>query len=331
MRGRTLVRLLGVVGLLLVATLVLTGMAGAASDALAPGIQLYDARRFEEARKFFEPYAAKNPKDADAALYLGRTLFALRKTEPAAEWLEKAAALAPRRSDVYLWLGRAYGQAAVGASVFRQPGLAKKTRAAWEKAVALDPNNLDARDSLIQFYLLAPGFMGGGVDKAREQAAEIRKRDAIRGHLASVTIAFDQKDTAAAERELKVAIQEAPADPRARLSLALLYQAQEKWAAAFDILEALLKADADNYDALYQVGRAAALSGQRLDRAEECLKRYLGRAPGPQSAPLANAHFRLGQVYEKKGSKSQARAEYQAALKLDPNLKEAKEALAKLS
>jgi tetratricopeptide (TPR) repeat protein len=325
MRGRTLVRILGIVGLLL------GGAAGAASDALTPGIQLYDARRFEEARKFFEPYAAKNPKDADAALYLGRALFALRKLEPAAEWLEKAAALAPRRSDVYLWLGRAYGQAAVGASVFRQAGLAKKTQTAWEKSVALDPNNLDARDSLIQFYLMAPGFMGGGVDKAREQAAEIRKRDPIRGHLASVTIAFDQKDTAAAERELKVAIQEAPADPRARLSLSLLYQTQEKWAASFDILEALVKADPENYDALYQVGRAAALSGQRLDRAEECLKRYLGRAPGPQSAPLANAHFRLGQVYEKKGSKAQARAEYQAALKLDPNLKEAKEALAKLS
>ena len=216
------------------------------------------------------------------------------------------------------------------ASVFRQPGLAKKTRVAWEKAVALDPNSLDARDSLIQFYLQAPGVMGGGVDKAREQAAEIRKRDAVRGHIASANIALDQKDPAGAERELKAAIQEAPAEPRPRLSLALLYQEQEKWAAAFDTLEALLKTAPDNYDALYQVGRAAALSGQRLDRAEECLKRYLGHTPGPQSAPLANAHFRLGQVYEKKGNKAQARAEYQAALKLDPRLEDAKKALAKL-
>jgi tetratricopeptide (TPR) repeat protein len=304
--------------------------AGAASGLLAPGIQHYEGRRYEEARKFFEPYAAKNPKDADAAFHLGRTLFALRQHEEAAEQLERAAVLAPHRSDVQVELGRAYGQAALRANILRQAGLAKKTREAWEKAVALDANNLEARDLLIQYYLNAPGFMGGGVDKARAEAAEIRKRDAARGHQAFATIALSQKDLAAAERELKAAVQAAPANPRPRLLLGIFYQDQQKWDAAFETLEALLKAEPDNWDALYQVGRAGALSGKRLDRAEECLKRYFGHTPGPEQAPLAHAHFRLGQVYEKKGNKAQARAEYQTALKLDPNLKDAKEALARL-
>jgi tetratricopeptide (TPR) repeat protein len=305
-------------------------VAGAASGALSTGIQHYEGRRYEEARKFFEPYAAKNPKDADAAFYLGRTLFALRQNDKAIEQLEKAAALAPNRSDVQVWLGRAYGQAALRANVLRQAGLASKTRTAWEKAVALDANNLEARDLLIQYYITAPGFLGGGVDKARAEAAEIQKRDAARGHQALATIALSQKEPATAERELKAAIQEAPANPRPRLLLGLFYQDQQKWEAAFEALEALLKADPDNWDALYQIGRAGALSGKRLDRAEECLKRYFGHTPGPEQAPLANAHFRLGQVYEKKGNKAQARAEYQTALKLDPDLKDAKEALAKL-
>ena len=323
---KTLPRFLAV-ALLALAPLV---AGAAASGALAPGIQLFEGRRYEEARKFFEPYAAKNPKDADAAFYLGRTLFALRQHEKAAEWLEKAAALAPNRSDVQVELGRAYGQAALRANILRQAGLAGKTRAAWEKAVALDANNLEARDLLIQYYLNAPGFMGGGVDKARAEAAEIKKRDAVRGHQAFATIALSQKDPAAAERELKTAIQTAPANPRPRLLIGMFYQDQQKWDAAFEALEAILKADPDNWDALYQVGRAGALSGKRLDRAEECLKRYFGHIPGPEQAPLANAHFRLGQVYEKKGNKAQARAEYQTALKLDPSLKDAKEALAKL-
>ncbi len=305
--------------------------AGAATGPLTPGIQLYEGRRYEEARKFFEPYAAKNPKDADAAFYLGRTLFALRQNDKAIEQLEKAAALAPNRSDVQVWLGRAYGQAALRANVLRQAGLASKTRTAWEKAVALDANNLEARDLLIQFYLNAPGFMGGGVDKARAEAAEIKKRDVVRGHQAFATIALDQKDPATAERELKAAIQVAPNNPRPRLLLGLFYQDQQKWDAAFEALEALLKADPDNWDALYQVGRAGALSGKRRDRAEECLKRYFGHTPGLEQAPLANAHFRLGQVYEKKGNKAQARAEYQSALKLDPSLEDAKKALANLS
>ncbi|HEY7216714.1 MAG TPA: tetratricopeptide repeat protein [Thermoanaerobaculia bacterium] len=325
MRGATFRQLLGIAVLWLAPL-----AAGAATEALAPGIQLFEARRFEEARKFFEPFAAGHPKDADAAFYLGRTYLSLHKFDTAAEWLEKAAALAPRQSPVQLWLARAYAQAAEQASVFKMPGLAKKAKEAWDKAVVLDPNNLDARGDLIQYYLEAPGFLGGSVEKAKEQAAEIKKRDALRGAQAFAAIAVDQKDFAAAERELKEASQKTPADPRPRVALASIYQGQEKWDAAFETLEAVLKADPDNWDALYQVGRAAALSGKRLDRGEECLKRYLTHTPTEDQPPLANTHFRLGLIYEKKGNKAPARAEYQAALKLDPGLDDAKEALAKL-
>jgi tetratricopeptide (TPR) repeat protein len=302
----------------------------AAAGAASPGVQALEARRYEEARAFFEPLARKDPKDAEAAFYLGRAWLGLRKTDEATQWLEKATALAPGRSDYFDWLGKAYGLAAVEASMFAKPGLANKTREAWEKAVALDPGNLDARADLMQYDLQAPGFLGGGVDKAREQAAEIRKRDAVRGALAHATVAFSQKDLAGGEKILQEAIQKAPAEPRLRLALGALYQNEQKWDAAFAAFEAVLKADPGNWDALYQVGKTGALSGQRLDRAEECLKRYLGHTPGPESAPLANAHLRLGGVYQKKGDKAAARAEYQTALQLDPRLEDAKKALASL-
>lgn len=307
----------------------LAGAAPATPPALEPGVQLFEGRRYEEARKFFEGYAARSPRDADAAMYLGRTYLALRKTDPAVDWLEKAAALAPASSEKQWWLGRGYGAAALQANLFSAAGLAKKTQAAFERAVTLDPANLDARDDLILFYLQAPGFMGGSVDKAREQAAEIRKRDAFRGRVALARILLQQKDTAGAERELKAAVQESPANPKARLSLGQLYASVERWNDAFDAFESILKTNSNDWDAIYQLGRAGALSGQRLDRAEECLKRYFGHNPGSQEAPLANAHLRLGQVYEKKGDKLKARAEYQEAVRLDPGLEDAKKALAK--
>ncbi len=62
--------------------------------------------------------------------------------------------------------------------------MAPKLRDAFEKTVQLDPNNLDARESLLQFYLQAPSVVGGGKDKAQAQAREIAKRDPARGHLA---------------------------------------------------------------------------------------------------------------------------------------------------
>src|SRR5690606_26237095 len=58
---------------------------------------------------------------------------------------------------VWLWAGRAYGRQAIEASLFTQPKWAGRTRDAWEKAVALDPELLDARFDLIQYYLQAPG------------------------------------------------------------------------------------------------------------------------------------------------------------------------------
>lgn len=48
-------------------------------------------------------------------------------------------------------------------------------KSAWEKAVQLDPKTVDARESLIQYYLQAPAIAGGSVDKAIEMATEIKK------------------------------------------------------------------------------------------------------------------------------------------------------------
>jgi tetratricopeptide (TPR) repeat protein len=61
---------------------------------------------------------------------------------------------------------------------------------------------------------------------------------------------------------------------------------------------------------------------------------YFGRtllAQGQENEPLSWAHFRLAAIYEKTGRKDLARQEYQNALRLDPAMKEARQALAKLS
>ena len=192
-----------------------------------------------------------------------------------------------------------HGQFAMQASVFKQAGLAKKCKAAWDKAVVLDPNNLDVREDLIQYYLRAPGFMGGSVEKAREQAAEI-KNGRVRGSLATVTVQLHQKENAAAEKELAEAIRKAPADPRPRYTLGALQQEGKRWNEAFETFEAALKTNPDDYDALYQVGKTGALSGQRLDRAEECLKRYLGHTPS-QRAPALRRPLPAGHGLREKG------------------------------
>ncbi len=79
---------------------------------------------------------------------------------------EKAIEANPEKSEYHHWLGKAYGLQAKNASWFRALKWAKKTRISFEKAVELDPENIEALLDLREFYKQAPSFLGGGNDKA---------------------------------------------------------------------------------------------------------------------------------------------------------------------
>lgn len=298
---------------------------------LDAAIGQFRSGQFAPAQSAFAAYAAAHPQDADGFYWDGRALIGLRRIDDGVAALETAAKLAPQRSDVMLALGRAYARAAQDANVFRMPGLARRARESWDKAVALDPGNLDAREDLVGFHMMAPGLLGGSADEAGKHAAEIEKRDAARGAIARATIAQGSKDLAGAEKILREALAKRTADDKLRRALGLLLQTEQKWTDAFALYDAMLAAKPDAWDVLYQVGRAAALSGQNLDRGAAALARYLGHLPAPDEPAVANAHYRLGMIRAQQNDKAAAKSEYEAALKLDPTLKEAKTALDKLS
>jgi tetratricopeptide (TPR) repeat protein len=295
------------------------------AGALREAIRLFDQRQYQEARKILEPLATEG--GAPAAHYLGRIAMVEEALEAAASWFEKAVSLEPSSSDYHLWLGRAYGRQAMKASILRRPGLASKTRAEFEKAVELDPKNLEARMGLLQYCLRAPGFMGGGEDKALAQAVEISKFDAVQGHRAAALVHQDKDRTAEAEKELRAAAALEPNRTEPFLWLGFFLQEAKQFDKAFEPFEEVLRKEPENRSALYQVGRTAAFSGLRLQRAEECLKKYLALEPQEGAPAPAWAHYRLGLIYEKQGAKDLARAEYASAVSLDPSNEEAKKAL----
>jgi tetratricopeptide (TPR) repeat protein len=300
--------------------------AGAATCRLEEGSALFDARKFADARRALEPCAAT---DGKANVYLGRAWIAEGDFEHAIPPLEKAVALEPKSSDAHMWLGRALAQKAQKANVFQQASLAPKIHKRFEEAVALDPGSVEARLSLMDFYLLAPGIMGGSVAKAREQAAEIRRRDPLKGYLASGRVAEHEKQFEAAEAEYEKAAREFPQKKDPYLWRASLAAKQKQYGRSFDILESLLKAQPGDDTVYFTIGRFGAQTGERMDRAEECLKRYLQHEPGKDEPALSSAHYQLGVLYEKKGDRPAARREWQQTLALDPNHSAAKEALAK--
>jgi len=258
----------------------------------------FEAARFTEAQEAFEQLAAAEPQNPDVNYYLGQLANRRNEPEKAVAYFERASAAQPSAGRHQHGLGDAFGRSAQKAGILSKFGLAKKCLAAYQRAVALEPGNVEFHQSLFEYYRQAPGVAGGGFEKAAAEAAAIKSIDPNRG----------------------------------RLAFATLYVGEKKFDQALAEFDEALKANPDDYSALYQVGRLAAVSGQFVDRGVTSLRRCL-ELPAPTAPNLpshAAAQWRLGMLLEKKSDPAGARAAYEAALKLDPNFTAAAEALKKL-
>jgi tetratricopeptide (TPR) repeat protein len=314
----------------LVAGGLITFVATASAQNGGEGVASFNAHRYGDARRELDAAVREHPSDARAHHYLGRIAMHETRFRDAITHLERAAALEPSGADHYVWLGRAYGQLGVRSGLMKKFGLAKRARAALERAVGLDPSNIDARSSLIQFYLLAPGLVGGSASKARAHATEIAKSSAFRGALARAWIAEDRKEYEQSAREYRDAIAHAPDSLIAYWGLAQLWQRGERFDSSFALIDDLIKRRPDAMPAYYYYGRGASLSGQRLPEAVRALQQYLAYEPHEGDPPRSSAHYRLGLVYERMGDRESAKREFEASLRLEPTRDEVKAALSRV-
>lgn len=86
--------------------------------------------------------SAATPEQLFAA---GKQAMGKNEWDKATDLFEQAVKARPDSAEYHFRLGQAYGSQAKDASIFRQPGLASKTREEFERAVQLDPNLIDAR------------------------------------------------------------------------------------------------------------------------------------------------------------------------------------------
>lgn len=243
------------------------------------GIELFKQGKYPEAKKALARALAANPADAAAHAYLGLALLNHdRDADEAATHIEEAVRLEPARSQYHQWLGAVYSRQAMEGGVLSAPGLAKKARTEFEKAVELDPKDLGARGALLQFYLSAPGIIGGSVAKAREQALAMTEIDRHAGLLAQARIAEHEKDDQGAERLYRSAIAVKP----------------------------------DAGEAYNQLGYLL-LRTKRRDEAVATFRTYVEASPGE-----ANPHDSLAEGLLAQGKVDESIAEYRKALEIDP-------------
>jgi len=207
----------GVVALLL--------MAGAAyAGGLTPAENLYKGTDFEGSLKLLN----KQSSDAAETFLIGRNYFMQGDFKKATEYIQKATTLAPANSEYMDWLGRTYGKRAETSNVLAAPGYASKARQAFEKSVALDPKNNDALSDLFDYYLEAPGFLGGGYDKAVAVANKLAVIDPSEAYFARAKLAQKKNEYQSAEAHMRQAIAVAPHEVGHLIALARLLATQGK-------------------------------------------------------------------------------------------------------
>ena len=267
--------------------------------------------------------------EAKAAYDRGRAAHRAGKVDEAVGAFERAVAFEPSSSLYHLWLGHAYSRQLSSAGFLRKPFIGRRSGEAYNMAVKLDPKSVDAAEGRLEFFLGAPGIVGGGIDRARAEAARIATLDAYRGRMAEARIAEHEKEGPKPEQLYRSLIAEYPDRSGPVDALVTMLQNSKRFDEAFKIVDDRLTRLPEEPSGLYNLGRLSAVSGQHLARGEAALRRFLA-LPGADPVSRSHAHYRLGMIKEKMGDAPAAATEYRAAIALYPRHEPAAAALKKI-
>lgn len=314
-------------GIALAVLIAVPALAGA--DESAPA--LLASGRVDEAIVALHGQINTSPNDALAHNLLCRAYFSLGDWDRGVSDCEKAVSLAPDNSKFHLWLGRVYGEKADKASFMTAAGLARKVAREFEAAVHLNPRDVEARTDLAEFYLEAPGIVGGGRDKAEEQASTLRELDPAKAHWVNARIAEKKKDLSQAEREYRAAIEASHGAASAWLNLGLFFKHRERMDDMEQALIHVRSAPLDRPDALVDAAEILLHTKRNQPEAVELLRAYLRLNSQVEQAPAFKVHYLLGSAAEQLGDKQKAASEYQSALELAKEFQPAQQGLARVN
>jgi tetratricopeptide (TPR) repeat protein len=264
-----------------------------ARDLHSEAKSLYEHTEYEASLKMLGTEPA--PGAAIFAL-MGKNYFMLGDYHKATQLFEKAISLNPKSSEYELWLGRTYGRRAETGSWITAPGNAAKARQHFEKAAAVDPHNANALNDLFEYYLNAPGFLGGGLDKAEAAAGRIATTRPAEYHFELAQIAEHRKQYQEAEAQLRQAMELAPGQVGRVLDVAR-FLAKHGGIAESDALFAQAGQLRPN-DPRVVFARAKTYIEQRrnLDQARKLLRQYLESSLTPDDPPKSDAEKLLRQA-----------------------------------
>jgi Flp pilus assembly protein TadD len=276
-----------------------TGLLVPVTSALAARPELDRAREMYQRTEYdaaLRLLAAPPQKDGPVYALMGQCYYMEGDPKKASDNFQKAVSLNPNESDYYMWLGRAFGRRAETSSFVTAPGYASKARDAFEKAVELNPGNLEALSDLFEYYLDAPGFLGGGFDKAAVLAGRMAKLNAAEGAWAQARLAEKRKEFATAEQHLRRATDLAPRQVGRVIDLASFLAKAGRYQESDEAFRRAQVIAPDSPKLMFARASTYIQNGRNLDLAKQLLRRYLDASLTPDDPPRREAEQLLRQV-----------------------------------
>ena len=259
-----------------------------------------------------------------------RKLLEAGDAEGVVSMIEKRSPESERGPDLWFVLAQAYHELLDEAGLLKKKGLANKMKAALETALEIDPEHVDARRELADFYYYAPWIVGGSKDEAEKQLEILGKTSPAEAWIARGQRARNEGDLEEAREHYRKALELGPREPGAMLTLAVIEQQLDDYPASIELLEEVITADPERERAYYYCARALAMAGTDIERGLECAAHYVEHCTECDDSDRGYGWWRRATLYKRKGETDAAIAAYREALRLNPELDGARQGLEEL-
>lgn len=169
--------------------------------------KLFKLEKYAQAKLLFEKVLLEEPTNIKTLEYLGDIQCFSKNWNAAIPYFEKLKNLKPTEANYHYKYGGAMIMKAKEGSKFKALMMMDDIKAAFEKAIIINPRHIEARWALIEIYIQLPALTGGSEKKAIRYSDELMKISPIDGYLSRGRIEEYYERYHNAEKQYKKAIE----------------------------------------------------------------------------------------------------------------------------
>lgn len=298
---------------------------------LDAAIEIYGKGKYSLAANMFQKLADESPSRPEIRIWLGKSYLKIREWDRAVREMEKAVQLQPSNARYHLWLGRACGDRASHSNFIKALGWARRVVREFETARELAPEDLDVRFDLLEYYLEAPGILGGGKEKAEAEVKAIAGLSSEKGYVARATVYSKNKKWDLARKELQQAVLDYPQSFSACKDMAEFLIDRNDFEGALGYAKKALLLESTSKRARLTAAAAKIRLKTDLDEVAETLQVFAAGSLSDADPSFEEVYYWLGECFLAKGDKGKARELFKSALAFNPEFGRAKDGLSKLN